>query len=60
MSFFPQFDFSQLIGLAVFGFFTGLGSTFGIDFSKYLIDKARENARKSLNLVQNHKRKEET
>jgi len=25
MSFLPQLDLSQLIGLAIFGFFTGLG-----------------------------------
>ena len=35
-------DFLDLIGLAIFGFFTGLGSTFGIEFSKYLIGRLRD------------------
>lgn len=45
MSFLPQLDLSQLMGLAVFGFFTGFGSTFGIEISKYIIDKIRQNGK---------------
>lgn len=36
-------DFFDLLGLAIFGFFTGLGSTFGIEFSKYLLEKMKKN-----------------
>jgi len=42
---FLNLDIFGLIDLAVFGFFTGLGSTFGIELSKYFIDKIRKNGK---------------
>ena len=59
MDFFPQLELSQLVGLAIFGFFTGLGSAFAIEFSKYLIEKMKENAKRSFNILNNHTKKRE-
>lgn len=45
MNFFPDLDLAQLMGLAVFGFFTGFGATFGTELSKFMIDKIRKNGK---------------
>jgi hypothetical protein len=50
---------SQLIGLAIFGFFTGFGSAFATLTVHYLVEKMRENAKRSFNIVKNHTKKEE-
>lgn len=43
MSFFPNLDLSQLIGLAVFGFCTGFGSAAATLTVQYLHTKMKQN-----------------
>lgn len=59
VSFIPQIEMSQLVGLAIFGFFTGFGSAFATLTVHYLVEKMRENAKRSFNIVKNHTKKEE-
>ena len=56
MSFFPDLDFAQLLGLAIFGFFTGFGSTLGLELAKYVLEKLKKNKE----LLKNHLKPSET
>jgi hypothetical protein len=37
--------FDDAITIIILGFFTGLGSTFGIELSHYMIEKIRQNGK---------------
>jgi len=59
VSFLPDLTFSQLIGLAIFGFCTGFGSAFATLTVQFLVTHTKKNAERSFNIVKNHTKKSE-